>query len=53
MTGFGMERDVEQARSAGYSAHLVKPVDIDEMARLIQKLADDTPATRGPHGSAA
>jgi PAS domain S-box-containing protein len=39
MTGFGMERDVEQARSAGYSAHLVKPVDIDEMGRLIQKLA--------------
>jgi PAS domain S-box-containing protein len=42
MTGFGMERDVEQARSAGYDAHLVKPVDIDEMGKLIQKLATDT-----------
>jgi PAS domain S-box-containing protein len=39
MTGFGMERDVAQARDAGYDAHLVKPVDIDEMGRLIQKLA--------------
>jgi PAS domain S-box-containing protein len=42
MTGFGMARDVEQARSAGYSAHLVKPVDIDEMDRLIQRLASGT-----------
>jgi CheY-like chemotaxis protein len=41
MTGFGMERDVEQARAAGYDAHLVKPVDIDDMSRLIQKLATD------------
>jgi PAS domain S-box-containing protein len=43
MTGFGMERDIEQARSAGYTAHLVKPVDIDEMDKLIQRLAGDTP----------
>jgi PAS domain S-box-containing protein len=42
MTGFGMARDIEQARSAGYSAHLVKPVDIDEMDQLIQRLAGDT-----------
>lgn len=42
MTGFGMARDIEQARSAGYSAHLVKPVDIDEMDKLIQRLARET-----------
>ena len=38
MTGFGMERDIERARLAGYSAHLVKPVDIERMCRLIQEL---------------
>ncbi len=43
MTGFGMERDIEQARAAGYRAHLVKPVNIDEMSRLIEQLANGTP----------
>ena len=38
MTGFGMERDIEKARSVGYSAHLVKPVDMDQMNQLIQQL---------------
>jgi len=47
MTGFGMARDVEQARAAGYSAHLVKPVDIDEMSRLIQRLASETSVSQG------
>jgi PAS domain S-box-containing protein len=47
MTGFGMARDIEQARSAGYSAHLVKPVDIDEMDKLIQKLASEPSISRG------
>jgi CheY-like chemotaxis protein len=37
MTGFGMERDVEQARSAGYDAHLVKPVEIDEIGQADPK----------------
>jgi CheY-like chemotaxis protein len=38
MTGFGMERDIEMARSVGYSAHLVKPIDMDQMNQLIQQL---------------
>jgi signal transduction histidine kinase/ActR/RegA family two-component response regulator len=40
MTGFGMERDAELARSAGYSAHMVKPVDLHEMEQLIQSLTE-------------
>jgi signal transduction histidine kinase/ActR/RegA family two-component response regulator len=50
MTGFGMERDAEQARSAGYSAHIVKPVDIAEVEHLIQTLigaSDLPPAKKG------
>jgi two-component system CheB/CheR fusion protein len=38
MTGFGMERDIEMARAVGYSAHLVKPIDMDQMYQLIQQL---------------
>jgi PAS domain S-box-containing protein len=38
MTGFGMERDIEMAKSVGYSAHLVKPIDMDQMNQLIQQL---------------
>ncbi len=38
VTGFGTDRDIAQARLAGYDAHLVKPVDIDEMNRLIDRL---------------
>jgi PAS domain S-box-containing protein len=38
MTGFGMERDIEMAKAVGYSAHLVKPIDMDQMYQLIQQL---------------
>jgi len=38
MTGFGMQRDIEMARAVGYSAHLVKPIDMDQMYQLIQQL---------------
>jgi two-component system CheB/CheR fusion protein len=38
MTGFGMARDVEMAMSVGYSAHLVKPIDISQLCRLIEEL---------------
>ena len=39
LTGFGMAKDIEKAIDAGYNAHLCKPVEFDELAALIQKLA--------------
>jgi PAS domain S-box-containing protein len=39
LTGFGMPQDVEKALAAGYTAHLCKPVEIDQLASLIRKLA--------------
>jgi PAS domain S-box-containing protein len=39
LTGFGMETDIEKALQAGYNAHLCKPVELDELAALIRKLA--------------
>jgi CheY-like chemotaxis protein len=39
LTGFGMKQDVERALAAGYTAHLCKPVEVDQLASLIRKLA--------------
>jgi signal transduction histidine kinase/ActR/RegA family two-component response regulator len=35
MTGYGQERDRARAMEAGFDTHTVKPVDIDELTRLI------------------
>jgi CheY-like chemotaxis protein len=35
LTGYGMKREQEQSRRAGFRAHLVKPVDLDQLVRLI------------------
>jgi PAS domain S-box-containing protein len=35
LTGFGQEDDRRQSREAGFDAHLVKPVDPEELQRLL------------------
>jgi CheY-like chemotaxis protein len=35
MTGYGQERDRQRAKSAGFDAHAVKPVEFAELARLL------------------
>ncbi len=35
VTGYGMPDDRRRAREAGFDAHVVKPVDPDELARLL------------------
>ena len=39
MTGYGMERDKELAREAGFDAHTVKPVDIAMIRQIIADAA--------------
>jgi len=39
ITGYGQPVDRERSRAAGFSAHLVKPVDLVELVELIDKLA--------------
>ena len=41
VTGYGTERDQRLARQAGFDAHLVKPVDLDVLANIIELLADE------------
>lgn len=38
VTGFGQAEDRQRAREAGFDAHLTKPVDPDELRRLLEAL---------------
>ena len=38
VTGYGQERDRRQTRGSGFDSHLVKPIDIDELTRIIDGL---------------
>ena len=35
ITGWGQEEDREQSRAAGFDLHLVKPVDHDDLLRIV------------------
>jgi two-component system, chemotaxis family, CheB/CheR fusion protein len=37
LTGYGQEEDRQRVREAGFAHHLVKPVDLDAMKRVLQK----------------
>ncbi len=36
LTGYGQSHDIANARAAGFDAHLVKPVDLDALAKIIR-----------------
>jgi CheY-like chemotaxis protein len=36
LTGWGQEEDRERARAAGFDHHLVKPVDLQQLTRILQ-----------------
>jgi signal transduction histidine kinase len=38
LSGFGTEQDVNQARAAGFSEHLTKPINFERLERTIQNL---------------
>lgn len=38
LTGYASANDQEKARSAGYQAHLAKPVELDELANVVAEL---------------
>lgn len=47
LTGYGMENDLVRSREAGFIHHLVKPVSIAELRRIIG-LLPDAPADQAP-----
>jgi CheY-like chemotaxis protein len=38
VTGYGQQSDQERSRAAGFVAHLVKPIALDELARVLHRL---------------
>jgi signal transduction histidine kinase/ActR/RegA family two-component response regulator len=43
VTGYGQEHDRQRSAAAGFDDHLVKPVDIDQVNQLIQRLVESSP----------
>jgi PAS domain S-box-containing protein len=41
VSGFGMEEDVDKSRSAGFSAHLIKPVDFRQLEAVVSRIAQE------------
>jgi CheY-like chemotaxis protein len=52
LTGYGQPADRERSRAAGFDAHLVKPVDFDELQALVGGLTAAADP-RGEDGTAA
>jgi signal transduction histidine kinase/ActR/RegA family two-component response regulator len=47
ISGFGMEQDVQSSLDAGFAAHLVKPVDINELHAAVRELVKAPPKPVG------
>ncbi|HEY5948814.1 MAG TPA: ATP-binding protein, partial [Kofleriaceae bacterium] len=41
ITGFGQDSDRQRTHAAGFAAHLVKPVDLHELADLVSRLCEE------------
>ncbi len=39
LTGYGMDEDIRRSENAGFVAHLVKPVDMNELRRSLRQLS--------------
>src|SRR6266700_990146 len=46
LSGFGTEQDVSEARAAGFSEHLTKPINFERLEEAIQNLLDLEPITK-------
>jgi CheY-like chemotaxis protein len=42
VTGYGQDHDRRRSASAGFDEHLVKPVDLDRLAAVIQQMAESS-----------
>ncbi len=51
LTGYGTEEDFRRSRAAGFTAHLTKPVSVQELHRLLESLAGP-PEGQAPGGQA-
>ncbi|MEO8017077.1 MAG: ATP-binding protein [Pseudomonadota bacterium] len=50
LTGWGQEQDKQSAKAAGFDEHLTKPVDLDDVERILEKLLSAEPEEPGAGG---
>ncbi|MFP5393663.1 MAG: PAS domain-containing protein, partial [Gammaproteobacteria bacterium] len=50
MTGLGRQSDIERALAAGFTGHLSKPIDFDEMIGAIKRLLSGAAQRETPQG---
>jgi CheY-like chemotaxis protein len=43
VTGWGQDHDKQEARDAGFDAHLTKPVDLPDLEKVIRELLGGAP----------
>jgi signal transduction histidine kinase/DNA-binding response OmpR family regulator len=48
VTGYGQDSDRRRSKEAGFDAHLVKPIQLPELALLIKNLGDAAPPSGKP-----
>jgi PAS domain S-box-containing protein len=51
LSGYGMEQDFAKTKQAGFLAHLVKPVNFEELDRTLQQFAATAPQSKRPAGA--
>jgi PAS domain S-box-containing protein len=52
LTGWGQEQDKQAAKAAGFDEHLTKPVDPEDVERILDRLLGDAPDEAGTGGVA-
>ena len=40
MSGYGLEEDVRKSREAGFSDHVVKPANVDQLEQAIRRIVN-------------
>ncbi len=40
VSGYGQQEDIEKSREAGFDDHLVKPVDLEALGRVLKKISE-------------
>ena len=50
LTGWGQEQDKQAAKAAGFDEHLTKPVDPDDVERVLDELLGDAAEESGAGG---
>ena len=53
MSGYGMEEDIRKSEDAGFSEHLVKPVNIERLEQSIYRVAGSAESRQKIQGSLA